>query len=292
MTFRPMKGATLDRITDVRLPCLASIKLDGIRGTWHGVEMLSSRLETLPNRAFRKLMADINLPAGRDGEIIWGEPNASDVYRRTYSALMTQHASADGLRFFIFDDFSEPGLIYPYRYQKLEDIFPHVIKLDQIVIDSYDQLQAMYDKALADGFEGLVLRGGHGEYKYGRSTLKQQWMLKLKPTTDAEAPVIGFEELMHNDNDLVLNNLGLAKRSSHQANKTPGNTLGALIVDWHGQPLRIGTFKGWSKSDLKKIWDNRDQYLGRLAKFKYFPIGIKDLPRQPRFIGWRAKMDT
>ena len=287
-----MKGAPLEAGDRVTFPKLASFKINGIRAVWFGKEFLSSKLITLPNRALQKLGA-IHLGeggSGFDGEICWGEPNAPDVYDLTKKAVMTRGADASGLRLFAFDH-AESDKGYADRVARLDDLYPFVVRLDQRIVSNMDELLEHYSFALSSGYEGLVLRDPLGPYKYGRSTLREQYMLKLKPKHDAEAPVIGFEELMHNANEAEVNALGLTKRSSAKEGKVPMNTLGALIVDWSSKPLRIGTFKGVQKTTLKKWWDSREKLIGRLAKFQYFMIGSQGLPLHPRFIGWRDPRD-
>jgi len=75
-----------------------------------------------------------------------------------------------------------------------------VIKLLPRVINSAEELDAFEAACLRDGFEGVMLRSPSGRYKFGRSTLKENLLLKLKRFEDAEAQIIGFEELSHNAN--------------------------------------------------------------------------------------------
>ena len=54
------------------------------------------------------------------------------------------------------------------------------------------------------------------------------------------------------------------------------------------------TFKcgtGFDDALRKEIWNNKEDYLGRLASIRYMSVGSKDLPRVPSFIGWRDKDD-
>ena len=41
----------------------------------------------------------------------------------------------------------------------------------------------------------------------------------------------------------------------------------------------------------KEIWNNREDYLGKLVKYKFMTTGIKDLPRHPVFVGFRSEDD-
>ena len=62
-------------------------------------------------------------------------------------------------------------------------------------------------KNLDDGYEGLMLRAPDGPYKFGRSTVKENTLLKVKNFLDDEAEVIGFKEQTTNTNvNLIKNN--------------------------------------------------------------------------------------
>lgn len=287
-----MKGEALEPGDSITFPKLASFKVNGIRAVWFGKEFLSSKLITLPNRALQKLGMQYlgESGSGFDGEICWGEPNAPEVYDKSRIAVMTRGADASGLRLFAFDHAESSGG-YADRVGRLNDIYPFVVRLDQRIISSREELLSHYQFALESGYEGLVLRDPLGPYKHGRSTLREQYMLKLKPKHDAEALVLGVEELMHNANEAEVNALGLTKRSSAQEGKVPMDTLGALICQWGDQEFRIGTFKGVTKATLREWWKVRDSLIGRLAKFQYFMIGSKGMPLHPRFIGWRDSRD-
>ena len=64
------------------------------------------------------------------------------------------------------------------------------------------------------------------------------------------------------------------------------NMLGALVVDFKGNSVGIGT--GFSDEDRKYIWDNRDKLLGRIVELRYFEVtkdknGIESL-RFPSYV--------
>ena len=56
-----------------------------------------------------------------------------------------------------------------------------------------------------------------------------------------------------------------------------------------GVEFSCGT--GFSDAERADIWNNRDRYRGQFAKYKHFPVGVKDAPRHPVFLGWRNKID-
>jgi hypothetical protein len=137
----------------------------------------------------------------------------------------------------------------------------------------------------------LILRDHNEKYKMGRSTASEQGMLKLKRFLDAEAEVIGFQERMHNGNEATTNELGRTSRSSHKSGKSGRGDLGALIVRTP-EGIEFGIGSGFDDNTRQSIWANQDDYLGRLVKYKYFPLGSKDAPRHPVFLGWRDRSDT
>lgn len=287
--FRPMLGAPIADISKLRFPLIASYKLDGVRAIWVGKEFLSRTLKTIPNRALQAKFAALGIPSGWDGELIAGEPWASDCYRRTNSLVMTRDAPASEVRFFVFDNAAEDAP-FVERIAGLRSIGDSVCALQQILVSSRDELLKLEERALTAGYEGLILRHPKGPYKHGRSTFNEHYMLKLKRFADAEARVVGFEELEINQNPATLDERGYVKRSSHQDGKVPAGRLGALVCELpDGRQFRIGT--GFDEAERIEIWHKKESYLHRLVKFKYLPVGVKDLPRHPVFLGFRSEID-
>lgn len=285
--MKPMLAAAAS-FHDIRYPLLASPKLDGVRALITEKGVLSRSLKPIPNRAVQSALS--KLPVGYDGELIVGSATSPTVYRDTVSMVM----SADKLAlftFYVFDTFKDGHLNYSRRFHdpwRGELPFPAVL-LEQRYITREDELREYEEQMLDLGYEGLILRRLDAPYKHGRSTLKEGYLLKLKRFEDSEAVVIGFEELMHNGNEAKINELGRTARSSHKENKYGLRTLGALVCRWNDVVFNIGT--GFDAADRDEIWKNRDKYMGKLAKFKYFPIGMKDAPRHPVWLGWRDRRD-
>ena len=69
-----------------------------------------------------------------------------------------------------------------------------------------------------------------------------------------------------------------------------GKTLGALKVrDAENRVFSIGS--GFDAAERDKLWAMRDSLIGKLVKFKHFPVGEKELPRFPIYLGLRSKLD-
>jgi DNA ligase-1 len=273
-----MLAASIGDTSILRYPLLASTKLDGIRAFVEKGVVLSRNRKPIPNIYIQEMFKHLEF---HDGELVTGPPNSPDVYRRTMSCVMSQDVLPQGTNFMVFDHLQYPDLPYTERLQCVHEEW----RLSQTLINSELELLNLEEVALRAGYEGIMLRKPDSPYKYGRSTLSQGYLMKLKRFSDSEGTVVGFEELMHNGNVAKINELGFQSRSSHQANLVPMGRLGALIVEWEGKLFNIGT--GFTDAERIDIWNRKEQYHGKQAKFKYLPVGVKDLPRHPVFLGWR-----
>lgn len=280
---------------------LCSPKLDGIRGIATQHELLSRTLNPLPNRSIQR-----RLPLGGDtpspilfldGEVCLGDLTEPIDYNSTQSYVMTRDTDDQHFTYYIFDDITDPGLPFSVRndnaQRKVEALdHNHVLYLHQEHIKTIEQLLEYEARWLNRGLEGVIMRDPRRPYKNGRSTWKQQGMIKLKRFTDAEAKIVGYEELLRNLNAAELDARGYTKRSDHKANQVPGGTLGYLKCVglngiWTGVEFDIGS--GFDADTRQYIWDNREKFLGATVKYKYQTVGSKNKPRSPIFLGFRPE---
>jgi DNA ligase-1 len=202
--------------------------------------------------------------------------------------VMSHSAPVDDLRWFVFDlvkqaDFAE-RLAEAANYCDGGQI----VHVPHRHITTLDELNEAEEQALTAGFEGVMVRSPNSPYKFGRSTTSEGWLLKVKRFSQDEALIIGFEEQMHNANEATTNELGYTERSSHQANKIPMGVLGALIVRRpDGVEFNIGT--GFTAAEREEIWRKRHEWIGQTVTYKFLPVGVKDRPRHPVFLGLRPE---
>jgi DNA ligase-1 len=289
--FKPMLAATLEEPFALKYPVLVSRKLDGIRATVQDGKVLSRSLKEIPNRHVQQLFSHLE---GFDGELILGDPTAPDAFRKTTSAVMS-HSGEPDVTYHVFDCFSPD----PFTFRLLAadrkvraNRSRNVTTVEHITAVSDLDLMGIEDAWLKAGYEGVMIRSLEGRYKQGRSTVKEGALLKLKRFVDGEGAVLRIEEQQHNNNEATVNELGRTHRSSHQENKVGAGLMGALVV----RNLQTGVEHKVSPGCLtdancKQIWEERDIFIGRIARFKYFPTGSKDKPRHTQFTGWRDMMD-
>ena len=277
----------------LRYPVLISRKLDGVRCTVQGGILLSRSLKPIPNANVQKLFK--GLPEGIDGELIFGDPCSPSAYRDTVSIVMSDDKPADGIQLWVFDKYSD----LPFR-TRLDAAFcacnmRKCVKIvEHIRCNNEAELMETEEKWLDAGNEGVMIRSYEGLYKCGRSSEREGYLLKLKRFEDMEAKVQGTYEQMHNGNEAFTNELGRTARSSCKGGKVGMDTLGGLIVvgqngTFNGIEFECGT--GFDAAQRKELWADRWNLEGRIAKIKYFPVGSKDKPRHPVFLGWRDRRD-
>lgn len=295
MKVKPMLAVDAD-IENIKYPVLCSDKLDGIRCIILDGVAYSRSLKPIRNKYVQELFGK-EVFNGFDGELVVGGVFDKDVFQKTTSGVMSEKGTPD-VTFYVFDHCLLPEMPYTERLERVREVLEqqgssvpyNAVKcLESTVVNSHEQLQYILQDIQEKGGEGVILRSLDSGYKYGRSTLKQGWLLKVKFFLQDEFEVVGFEERMHNENEATVNELGYTERSSHKENLTPMNTLGSLILRYGDVTFKCGT--GFNDKQRKDIWDNRDDYMGKLASVRYMNVGQKDLPRVPSFQGFRDTDD-
>lgn len=287
--FKPMLADSVDNVNLLSFPLYASPKLDGIRAVVIDGVLLSRNLKPIPNKHVQKMFGDKRWN-GLDGELICGDPGAKDAFRATTKAVMSIEGTPD-VRFYVFDDFSHHHGTFKSRQEQLNKraLLKTFQRWPSTIIETVQALNAFEEDCLKSGFEGVMIRSASGPYKFGRSTLREGHLLKLKQFEDGEAEVIGIEEQMHNGNVAEKDNLGRTKRSTHKAGKSGLNTLGALVVRDIKTKVEFNIGSGFDAATRRDLWELPP--LGKIVKYRYFPTGSKDKPRFPVFVGFRDKRD-
>lgn len=303
----------------LRYPLMVSPKLDGIRCITKAVPdivhdddlneietgdmkdvCLSRELKLIPSRQVQSLFS---LFSELDGELIAGPETAHNVYNTTQSHVMSVDKPHSDLKFRVFDcsDIDICHLPFFYRLKQATEIinmYKQAYKLPDVpisivehkLVNNYEELIEYEELMLAAGYEGIMMRDPNGRYKHNRGTMREGLIFKLKRFQDDEGLIIGFEEGMKNENEKTTNEKGYATRSESAEGMVPANTLGKFIVDYKGKTIKVapGSF---NHADRSTIWRSKEEFIGSWLKFRFFAYGVKDLPRFPRAVGFRDKID-
>lgn len=292
--FKPLLAATLEDPSLLKFPLMASPKLDGIRAIVRDGKLVSRTMKPIPNTHVREMFSRSELE-GFDGELIVGDPTDPECFNRSTSAVMSSGGMPE-VAFWVFDRIPKEPALYGFvdRYHALGAYMatpplihdPRIEIVEHIVLESFQQMTDYEQKQVDLGFEGIMLRDPNGPYKFGRSTVKEQTLMKVKRFEDDEAVILDVIEGQHNGNAAEKDAFGRTKRSSAKAGQVPNGLLGALRVrNTKGQVFNIGT--GYDAKDHKELWERRAEIVGKTIKYRYQKAGMKDLPRFPSYFGFR-----
>lgn len=205
---KPMLATAVENLDVLKYPVLVSPKLDGIRCLIIDGVAMSRSLKPIPSKHVQEWVKQhAHILNGMDGELIVGDVTAKDVFNVTTSGVMKKDGS-EQFTFYVFDLYNvASGTLggAHARWFAIKCILeaadvPNVVAVEKYVAFSPEQVLEVETSFLDEGYEGAMIQGEHSEYKYGRSTVKEQKLLKLKRFVDSEFKIVGFEELMHNDN--------------------------------------------------------------------------------------------
>lgn len=301
---KPMlaKAAPAD-LSTLRYPLIVQPKFDGIRALIVDGVVQSRSGKPIPNA---EIQAALGRPEfnGLDGELCVGPTTAGDLMQRTTEFVMSSSKTGAAWTYQMFDVWDTAD-DYAQRWDDATRLrWPAFIGTRFHVVQSA-WVHSSAEVAVAEssfvqaGYEGAILRDPRAAYKHGRSGSKGP-LLKLKRFIDFEAEVIGVEELMSNQNERKRDAFGRTDRSTAKAGMVPAGVLGKLVCRT-ADGVEFGCGTGFTAEQRTLLWHQHQSQgtpgewgyplIGRIAKIKSFPVGVKDAPRFPVFLGFRDPLD-
>ncbi len=235
-----------------------SEKLDGVRAYWDGKHLISrsGRIFNAP-RSFIQGFP----PFALDGEL-WSKRGE---FEHIVSIVNSKEKKEqwEALSYNIFEVPHQKGGLLQ-RLNVLEAYMHlHTAEklhiLNQIIVRDEEDVRSFFEKVIARGGEGIVLRDPNEAYYTGRTSSA----LKYKPFTDAECIVIAVLE-------------GKGKFSGQ---------LGAVKCDYQGKIIKIGS--GFTSEQRKRSFE-----IGTIVSFKYYGLTHLGNPKYPVFLRVRSDADV
>lgn len=288
--MRPLLAEKVD-LEKLRFPVLTSPKFDGFRALVHPVMGPVTRsLKPVANSYVRGKLEGWGLDYV-DGELLTTTNGRLDDFNVVQSKLTSRSGMPDFV-YKVFDTFNDVRVPFRLRLDALQlrtrDVVDERVQfVPHKLVEDLDALTLAEVEAVDAGYEGLMLRDPNGPYKYGRSTVQEGILLKMKRLDDDEGVVTAKVEGVRNDNEATTNALGYTERSSHQANRVAKGVLGALTVRWRDVEFDLGT--GFDAQQRVDYWTQ--DLVGRTVSFAYQGVGPNRKPRFPRFRGFRDLSD-
>jgi ATP-dependent DNA ligase len=294
-----MKGVLLEPQTRCHLKreYYASYKLDGIRAVINCGVSYSNSGKPLPSARVQTLSKE--LPEGLDGEWVYGDPAAEGCLELTKSAVMSltwpAHLSRSLLRFYVFDVVNSNTFHSRQQLYRGLHLPSFVTSLDQTLVVGEAGIDAFYERAVSEGYEGVILKCPNSHYKHGRATAKEATYWKMKPfgTDKREARIIGWYPMERSIVESTTGSLGLSERSYRQDSKEEVKMLGGWLVQdcVSGVRFKIGGGRGMTHDKRAEWYLLGDKLLGSIVQYTTMQYGEVDKPRSPQFRGLRSSLD-
>lgn len=192
----------------------------------------------------------LNLPSGKiyDGELlprITANKSSKDQYKEISSIMRTKgEKPKDQITYHIFDiiDYDVP---YMQRRNYIDNI--ENTEYQQICPVLYkgqinNAVFKLLDEVVAQEQEGLMANDIEGMYESKRV----KSILKFKKFNTVDLKCIGVE----------------------QGEKKYANTLGAIVCEYKGNIVKVGS--GFTDSQRDYYWNNQDEIIGRVVEIQYF----------------------
>jgi DNA ligase-1 len=142
------------------------------------------------------------------------------------------------------------------------------LEVDLDTGEGHDIMRRFAEDAVAQGFEGIMIKNVDAPYECKRSSFWMKW----KPTITVDLSIVGFEQ-------------GTGRNEGR---------LGAIICEGvdDGRNIRVNVGSGLSDSDRDEYWAARDNLLGHLVEVQADAVtqnqdGTYSL-RFPRFVRFRG----
>jgi len=300
-TFKPQLAPNekVD-LSTLSYPLLASTKLDGIRCIFYKGQILSRSLKQIQNKqlrekfeAIRKYSEDCDIIL--DGEIYSPELSFQAITHFVMTKDLGDESIPESLKFYCFDFLSpeDLGLNTTFVF-RLSFVFEVASKFSDLIIpvlhikvNNVEDINNYFEEVLKDGYEGLILRNPKSYYKFGRGTIKEGIIFKVKPFVTFDAKITGVEQSteVNEDAEKKTNELGRSVTSKKKDDRHLIEKASAFWVDYEGKPLKV--VLAMTDPEKVAVWANRDGLIGKTIEYKGMLVGSKDVPRHPVMIRYR-----
>lgn len=300
--FKPMLAPNeIVDLSTLKYPLLASFKLDGIRCIFIDGKMLSRSLKPIPNIQLQERFKHLKELSLQKGIILDGELYSHGyTFQVNTSIVMSKDKHPGLMAFHAFDLLyqDDANSIIPYTPFKIRSIelrallydIPYAIVCEQIQVESSEEVKEWLAEALLLGYEGLILKNPNGYYKFGRGTVKEGLIYKLKPYRTFDAKIIGVEQATAVNEDVATttNELGRSVTSKKKGDRHLVNMAANFTVLYEGKELSVVIAQ--SNAQKTAIWEHKSEYFGLYIEYKAMLVGAKDLPRHPVFLRFRGDL--
>lgn len=194
----------------------------------------------------------------------------------------------------LFDSCMAENKEWQYRNYNLYNAYTYLQHLDfvalvtQRVFEEVDGILNWYNNVVEDGGEGLILKHSKNEYKFGRVTLNQNTLFKMKDEANWYEGVI-TDVLEGTEVDpwveRTVTELGYSRTSKLKDDRSPSGMAKGFEVLFDGDKKLVVTLKGFDNNAKEQLLDDKNKWLGRRIEFLGMPpTKTNGVPRQAKYI--------
>jgi len=270
----------IPQIENLVYPLLVQPKLDGFRCVYVDGQLLSRTGKPMGNSSLAGHFNTKNFPKDKiiDGELYMHGlpfPKLSSILRKDKADI------PEGLRFNAYDTMSleewnkrQCKGIYSDRIRWVRELINDKIANYKKVIDTPTDLcntpsevMSLYNKYLAKGYEGVMLKDPNGLYKWKRVTMNSGEMLKLKPFKSIDLPI----------------------KEIYDGEKSFTGMAGGVVCTYNDHTIRIGS--GFNVATRKAMAKSPNEFIGKTIEIQYFEETEEGALRFPTFERFRPDKD-
>jgi len=299
-------------IHDIKYPQLASYKLDGMR-MFIDKELLSRSLKLIPNKQVRNKFNFLKEYCIKNNIILDGELYCKEIpFQMIISCVMTddynsknsikawselckEHScfvsrleALEYLKFYCFDCITNNNIndVFSNRitnYINHKNIINsnYFVAVEQWSLFSSCEVEKLFENAINNGYEGLILKNSDGRYKTGRTTVKENLGYKCKLFVTIDGKIIDVIQCTEvNDNtEKKINELGRSVTSKKQDDRHLIESASAFVVEYKGKDYKINL--KMNDKEKEYVWKNKHEFIGKWVEYKCMELGMKTdgLPR-------------
>lgn len=272
---KPMLAVNAPDLLKVNYPVLCSPKLDGVRCVTPYGHAKTRNDKPISNAFIRDQIERDPMARHLDGELVTLDSGGKIKSFNECSGDIRRQGGRPNWEFLVFDSISPQilGLGFTDRLAFAEEQIRghhHIRLVPHVLVEDIDQLTEFEAYCVAEGFEGVMIRDPHGPYKFGRSTAREGYLLKVKRFEDAEGQVIGWSPLVDKNGVTDYGRAGV---------------LSLRTTLWGD--IEVGS--GFTDAQRKDIARSFFDWNGEMVTFKFQPSGMVSKPRFPVFKGIRQE---
>jgi DNA ligase-1 len=286
-------------LSTLSYPFLASKKLDGIRCIFYKGQILSRSLKQIQNKQLRERFESLRKFTEEtqcilDGEIYSPKLSFQEITHFVMTQDLCDEQLPEHLKFYCFDCLTDENLVFQRRIGDVEYHSFHMKNLILVThkrVNNVQDVESYFEEVLKEGYEGLILRNPESLYKFGRGTIKEGIIFKVKPFVTFDAQITGVVQATeaNEDAEKKINELGRSVTSKKKEDRHAILKASAFWVNYENKPLKVVL----AMTDFEKIdiWINRAGLIGKWIEYKGMLVGSKDVPRHPVMIRFREDKD-